>query len=96
MGCPFETYGGAGGMWFFGIKLFLIVWIVAVPIIITSRLEKIIKLLEDIKFLEKFHPTTAVKLGAIAMGDALFGNKQNSTKQNFDEIKKTMLDSMGG
>lgn len=54
----------------------------------------IIKLLEDAKFLEKFHPTTAVKFGAIAMGDALFGKDQNSTKQKFDEIKQNMLDSI--
>ena len=34
-------------MWYFGIKVFLLVWIVFVPIAITSRLEKIIKLLEE-------------------------------------------------
>ena len=33
----------------FGVKLFLLVWIVFVPVVITSRLEKIIKLLEDKK-----------------------------------------------
>ena len=31
----------------FGIKVFLISWIIFVPIVITSRLEKIIKLLKD-------------------------------------------------
>ncbi len=31
----------------FGIKIFLLVWIVFVPIVITNRLEKIIKLLEE-------------------------------------------------
>lgn len=40
----------------------------------------IIELLEDVKFLEKFHPITTVKFGAIAMGDTLFGNNQNSIK----------------
>ena len=34
-------------MWYFGIKIFLLVWIVFVPIAITARLEKIIKLLEQ-------------------------------------------------
>jgi len=33
----------------FGIKVFLLMWIVFVPIVITARLEKIIKLLEDKK-----------------------------------------------
>ena len=30
----------------FGIQVFILIWIVFVPIVITSRLEKIIKLLE--------------------------------------------------
>ena len=30
----------------YGIKVFLLAWIIFVPIVITSRLEKIIKLLE--------------------------------------------------
>ncbi len=34
-------------MWDMGIKVFLFVWIVFVPIAITSRLEKIIKLLRE-------------------------------------------------
>ena len=33
----------------FGIKVFLLAWIIFVPIVITSRLEKIIKLLQDKK-----------------------------------------------
>ena len=33
-------------VWYFGIKVFLLVWIVFVPIAMTARLEKIIKLLE--------------------------------------------------
>ncbi len=47
--CPFS--GGGSGLTYgalcFGIKVFLLLWIVFVPIVITSRLEKIIKLLED-------------------------------------------------
>lgn len=49
MTCPIEGMGGAGAFWYFGIKIFFIVWIVAVPIVITSRLEKIIKLLQEKK-----------------------------------------------
>jgi hypothetical protein len=30
----------------FGVKIFVLIWIIFVPIVITSRLEKIIKLLE--------------------------------------------------
>lgn len=36
-------------VWYFGIKIFLLIWIVFVPIAITGRLEKIIKLLEEKK-----------------------------------------------
>lgn len=32
---------------FFGMKVFFFVWIVFVPVAITARLEKIIKLLEE-------------------------------------------------
>jgi len=32
---------------YFGIKVFLLIWIIFVPIAITARLEKIIKLLEE-------------------------------------------------
>jgi hypothetical protein len=34
---------------YFGIKIFLLAWIVFVPIVITSRLEKIVSLLEKDK-----------------------------------------------
>ena len=47
--CPFGVMDGTVGTWYFGMKLFLLVWIIAVPVIITSRLEKIIKLLEEKK-----------------------------------------------
>lgn len=33
----------------FGVKVFLLIWIIFVPIAITSRLERIIKLLEEKK-----------------------------------------------
>ncbi len=47
--CPW-TSGQAGavqGFVCFGIKVFLMIWVLAVPIIVTSRLDKIIKLLEE-------------------------------------------------
>ncbi len=31
-----------------GIRIFIVVWIIFVPIVITARLEKIIKLLEEL------------------------------------------------
>ena len=34
------------GVWFIGLIIFLMLWIIAVPIIMTSRLEKIIELLK--------------------------------------------------
>ena len=37
------------GLMYFGVKVFLLAWIVFVPIVMTSRLEKIIKLLQDKK-----------------------------------------------
>ena len=46
--CPIAEGAGAYGLWCFGLKLFILVWIVAVPVIITSRLEKIIKQLEEL------------------------------------------------
>lgn len=49
--CPF--YFGKVGvveeLIYFGVKVFLLIWIIFVPIVITSRLERIIKLLEDKK-----------------------------------------------
>ena len=50
--CPFTLgsgYGWTNGMWIFGIKVFLLAWTIFVPIVITARLEKIIKLLEQKK-----------------------------------------------
>jgi len=42
-----DSYESA--VWCFGIKLFLIVWVVFVPIVVTRRLEQIIKLLKEKK-----------------------------------------------
>lgn len=36
-------------IWYMGIKIFLLVWIIFVPVAITARLEKIIKLLQEKK-----------------------------------------------
>ncbi len=46
-------YSGHAGftesiVWF-GLKVFIFIWIVFVPIVITARLERIIKLLEEKK-----------------------------------------------
>ncbi|MBI5149405.1 MAG: hypothetical protein HZA28_01360 [Candidatus Omnitrophica bacterium] len=50
-GCPF--YDGPNtllaGILGFGVKIFILIWVVFVPIAITSRLEKIIKLLQEKK-----------------------------------------------
>ena len=55
MMCPFtggkmysSMYGGYDVVCF-GVQVFLLVWVVAVPIIITSRLDKIVKLLQEKK-----------------------------------------------
>jgi hypothetical protein len=42
--CPLSL---EGQIWIVGIKIFLLVWIVFVPIAMTARLERIIKLLEE-------------------------------------------------
>ena len=47
--CPFASGWGdvtTSVVWY-GIKIFLLIWIIFVPIAITARLEKIIKLLEN-------------------------------------------------
>jgi len=46
--CPFSFGQGSvsADVICFGIKVFLLIWIIFVPIAITARLEKIIKLLE--------------------------------------------------
>ncbi|HLF18266.1 MAG TPA: hypothetical protein VI749_05145 [Candidatus Omnitrophota bacterium] len=41
--------GLSDSIMYFGLKVFLLAWIIFVPIVITSRLEKIIKLLQDKK-----------------------------------------------
>ena len=47
--CPFFLGQGGvnAGIICFGIKVFLLIWIIFVPIAITARLERIIKLLEE-------------------------------------------------
>ena len=48
MMCPLaDGNSGSYAVWCFGLKLFFLVWIIAVPVIITARLERIIKLLEE-------------------------------------------------
>jgi len=47
--CPFAGSATTAGILHFGIAVFLLIWIIFVPIAITSRLEKIVKLLEDRK-----------------------------------------------
>ena len=49
--CPFTFSQGSvsADILSFGIKVFLLMWIIFVPIAMTARLEKIVKLLEDIK-----------------------------------------------
>jgi len=47
--CPFSSNAMTGSILCFGIKIFLLIWVVFVPIAITSRLEKIIKLLQEKK-----------------------------------------------
>ncbi len=45
MMCP--TGGETEMLICFGVKLFLLVWVIFVPVVITARLEKIIKLLQE-------------------------------------------------
>lgn len=47
--CPFSGNAMTGSSLCFGIKVFLLIWIIFVPIAITSRLERIIKLLQEKK-----------------------------------------------
>ncbi len=52
MMCPFYMnmgYDSSDMMLCFGVKVVLLIWVIAVPIIITSRLDKIVKLLQDKK-----------------------------------------------
>lgn len=58
--------------------------------------ESIQKLVENTDLLQKFSPIDAFKLGAIAMGDALFSGDQEEIKKRFEKVKKTMLNSARG
>ena len=49
MMCPWTGYEGMDVFTAVGIKIFLLVWIVFVPIVVTARLDKIIKVLQDKK-----------------------------------------------
>ena len=48
--CPFMFGKGSleASVIYFGISVFLLIWIIFVPIAITARLEKMIKLLENL------------------------------------------------
>jgi len=49
--CPF-TFGSnslSGDILCFGIKIFLLIWVVFVPIAITNRLERIIQKLDNLE-----------------------------------------------
>lgn len=49
--CPynFGDSDAVANIIYFSVKVFLLIWIIFVPIAITARLEKIIKLLEEKK-----------------------------------------------
>jgi hypothetical protein len=47
--CDISSGSMEASIWAMGIKVFLLVWIIFVPVAVTARLEKIIKLLEDKK-----------------------------------------------
>ena len=47
--CFYSPASVEENVWSFGLTVFFLVWIVFVPIAITSRLERIIKLLEEKK-----------------------------------------------
>ena len=48
--CPYGSLSSMeDAIWYVGIKIFLLVWVVFVPIAITARLERIIKLLQEKK-----------------------------------------------
>lgn len=46
--------------------------------------------------LSQFHPTEAIKFGAISMGDVLLRIHDSKRREKFDEIKKKMMDSTRG
>ena len=53
-------------------------------------------LLEDKELIAKFHPTEAVKFGAIALGDLLFGIPESERKQKYEEIRDKMTNAIKG
>ncbi|MFH1359518.1 MAG: hypothetical protein ABIJ41_00580 [Candidatus Omnitrophota bacterium] len=46
---PYEIFTDVQLLGILGVSIFFVIWIVFVPIVITARLEKIIKLLEEKK-----------------------------------------------
>jgi hypothetical protein len=54
------------------------------------------KLLENPELLSQFHPTEAVKFGAISMGDVLFDLDETKRKDKFNEIKQKMVNGTRG
>lgn len=52
-------------------------------------------LLATPELVAKFHPTEAVKLGSIAMGDLLLKEGTDMRKEVFDEIREKMLSVRG-
>ena len=47
--CPFMLGGGGDMFLCFAVKIFLLVWVIFVPVVVTARLDKIIKLLQEKK-----------------------------------------------
>ena len=47
MFCPIPNADTELNIWCFGIMIFLFVWIIFVPVAVTARLEKIIRLLQE-------------------------------------------------
>lgn len=49
------------------------------------------ELLNDPLLIEKFHPTQAVKIGCIAMGDILYTIPEDQQRQKYQAIMSNML-----
>jgi len=53
------------------------------------------ELLNDLLLIEKFHPTQAVKIGCIAMGDILCMIPEDQREQKYKSIMDNMLKTKG-
>lgn len=51
------------------------------------------ELLNDPLLIEKFHPTQAVKIGCIAMGNILYSTPETEIKQKYEHIMENMLNT---